>query len=153
MRKNKNFEKIRHRIPYGILSIDYYDFSTIISKADDFENIINKKTKQMKRQGIKIKICPEYFENLIEEYIFKLLRILEIEHLNSKNYLRSLFRKRASDKVELEKFLEDINEEISMTTIEYINIKKIYEEFNPLDKLINSKRINEDIVENKEDEE
>ena len=65
MRKNKNFEKIRHRIPYGILSIDYYDFSTIISKADDFENIINKKTKQMKRQGIKIKICPEYFENLL----------------------------------------------------------------------------------------
>lgn len=133
MKEKNNLKKIRSRIPYGTMSIDFYDMSSIAKSTGDFEDTIDKRISKLKRQGAEIGNYSGYFDNVTDEYITKLLGTLETEHSNKKNIIKNLFRRRASDKIELEKYLVNIREEIKSTEIEYEYLKKIYDESNPLE--------------------
>lgn len=137
--KLNSFDKIRKRIPYGTLGIEFYDISSIIKNVGEFEVVIERRISQMKRQGVEIGNYSEYFADLIEEYIARLFGILETKHLNNKNVINNLFRKRASDEKEFNGFLEILDEEIEETQAEYDYLKEIYEKKNPLEKLLKKK--------------
>lgn len=126
------FRKIVNRVPYSTIGIDYSNISAITKKGGDFEEIINKKIAEFEKQGINTSTCLDYFEDMIEGYIEKLLGLLESEHLNCKNTIGYLFRKRASDKIEFKELLDSLEEEIASTEEEYKAIKEIYEKYNPL---------------------
>ena len=59
---------------------------------------------------------------------------LEVKHLNEKNTIENLFRKRAADEIQLKTYLHMLQEEIEQTKEEYIHLKEIYENCNPLNK-------------------
>lgn len=157
MTERSNFEKIRKRIPLGTLGIEYYDISSIIKKTGEFEDVVDQRISRLKGQGVEIGNYSEYFEDLIEEYITRLLGILEIKHLNNMNVIKNLFRKRASDKIELGGFLNNLEEEIAITIEEYNTLKNIYEKANPLEKMLQNKPVSpakkEEEEENEEEEE
>lgn len=132
MENYNGFRKITNRVPYSTIGIDYSNISTITKKGGDFEKILNKKIAEFKKQGITTSTCLDYFEDMIDGYIEKLLSILESEHLNCKNTIGYLFRKRASDKIEFKELLDSLEEEIASTEEEYKAIKVIYEKYNPL---------------------
>lgn len=83
MMRQNNFDKIRKRIPYGTLGIEFYDISSIIKNVGQFEDVIDRRISRLKRQGVEVGNYSEYFEDLIEEYITRLLGILETRHLNN----------------------------------------------------------------------
>lgn len=126
------FRKITNRVPYSTIGIDYSNISTITKRCGEFEKILNKKISEFEKQGITTSTCLDYFEDIIDEYIEKLLSILEAEHLNCKNTVRYLFRKRASDKIEFQELLDSLEAEIASTEEEYNAVKEIYEKYNPL---------------------
>lgn len=132
MENYNGFKKIKNRVPYGTIGIDYSNISTIIKKGGDFEEILNKKIAEFGKQGITISTCLDYFENMIDVYIEQLLSILEFEHLNCKNTVWYLFSKRASDKIEFKELLDSLEAEIVSTEEEYHTVKEIYEKYNPL---------------------
>lgn len=132
MKVNKQFKKIIQRIPYSTISIDHQNIFSIVEKADDFEKIIDKKAKQLDCQNINISTCPDYFENMVNEYTAKLLSKLETEHIKNMQVIGYLFRKRASDKMEFQELLNRMETEIASTEKEYEAIKKIAEKLNPL---------------------
>lgn len=126
------FRKITNRVPYSTIGIDYSNISTITKKGGEFEKVLNKKISEFEKQGITTSTCLDYFEDIIDEYIEKLLSILEAEHLNCKNTVGYLFRKRASDKIEFQELLDSLEMEIASTEEEYNSVKEIYEKYNPL---------------------
>lgn len=132
MENYNGFRKITNRVPYSTIGIDYSNISTITKKGGNFEKILNKKIADFKRQGITTNTCLNYFEDMIDGYIEKLLSILEHEHLSCKNTIGYLFRKRASDKIEFKELLDSLEEAIASTEEEYKAIKEIYEKYNPL---------------------
>lgn len=148
-----NFDKIQKRIPYGTLGIEFYDISSVVKKIGEFEKVIDQKISRLKRQGVEIGNYSEYFENLIEEYITRLLGVLETKHLDNIKVINSLFRKRASDEKEFIGFIEALEEEIAETDEEYNLLKEIYEKENPLKKLIhNSEPIKDKEYQEEKDE-
>lgn len=132
MKVNKELKKILQRIPYSTISIDHQNIFSIVKKADNFEKIIDKKAKQLESQNINISTCPEYFENLVNEYTAKLISKLETEHIKNMQVIGYLFRKRVSDKMEFQELLNRMETEIASTEAEYEAIKKIAEKLNPL---------------------
>ena len=132
MKRNKGFQMVRKRIPYSTTGIDYQNMLSIVEKSEDFEKIIDKKISQFKRQGLNISASSEYFENIINRHTASLLARSEQEHINNMHSIGYLFRKRASDRIELQDLLDRLDEEIASTEIEYEAIKKIAEEMNPL---------------------
>lgn len=132
MKKNKELKKIVQRIPYSTISIDHQNIFSIVEKADDFEKVIDKKAKQLENQNINISTCPEYFENMVNKYIAKLIVKLESEHVKNMHVIGYLFRKRASDKAEFQELLNRLDAEIDSTKAEYEVIKNIAKKFNPL---------------------
>lgn len=131
MKKN-SFKKIRNRIPYGTLEIEFYDISSIIKNVGSFEDIIDKKLARLKRNRSNASIYTEYLGHIVEEYVARLFSALEVKHLNEKNAIENLFRRRASDEIQLKAYLNALQEEIEQTRDEYIHLKEIYECFNPL---------------------
>ena len=132
MRRNNSFRSIIKRIPYSTTSIDHQNILNIMEKADDFEKVINKRVKQLEHQNINISTCPEYLENMVDEYIAGLLSKLETEHVMNMHVIGYLFRRRASDKVEFQELLNRMETEIASTKAEYELIVKFAEEMNPL---------------------
>ena len=61
---------------------------------------------------------------------------METKHLNNKNVINNLFRKRASDEKEFKGFIGTLEEEIAETEEEYKYLKEIYDKENPLKKLL-----------------
>ncbi len=132
MENYDGFKKIKKRVPYSTIGIDYSNISTIIKKGGNFEEVLNKKIAEFEKQGITTSTCLDYFEDMIDEYIENLLSILEFEHLNCKNTVAYLFRKRASDRIEFHELLDRLESEIASTDEEYNAVKEIYEKYNPL---------------------
>lgn len=132
MENYNGFKKITNRVPYSTIGIDYSNISTITKKGGNFEEILNKKIAEFEKKGITTSTCLDYFEDMIDGYIEKLLSILESEHLNCKNTVGYLFRKRASDKIEFQELLDSLEAEIASTEEEYNAVKEIYEKYNPL---------------------
>ena len=48
MMKKNNLKKIQNRILYGTMGIEFYDISSIIKDAGNFEDIIDKKLSHVK---------------------------------------------------------------------------------------------------------
>lgn len=132
MENYNEFRKITNRVPYSTIVIDYSDISSVVKKKGDFGRVIDKKVAEFEKEGIVTSSSLDYFENLVDEYINQLFAILENEHVNCKNTIGYLFRKRASDKIEFTNLLESLKAEISDATEEYKSVKKIYEKFNPI---------------------
>lgn len=132
MEYDKEFEKIRKRIPYSTIGMDYTDIYTIIKKAGSFEKSFDKEITRLENQGINAGTCLNYFEEMVDGYIKKLLSILEIEHLKHKSTIGYFFRKRASDRIEFQELLNDLEAEIVSIAEEYTAVKDIYEKYNPL---------------------
>lgn len=126
------FDKIRKRIPYSTIGIDYTNINAITKKAGNFERSFNREITKLEKRGINIGTCLNYFEEMVDGYIKKLLSILEIEHLNHKNTIGYLFRKRASDQIEFQELLNALEAEIASTAEEYKAVKDLYEKYNPL---------------------
>lgn len=133
MKKKNNLKKIRNRILYGTMGIEFYDISSIIKDVGNFEDIIDKKLSHVKKKG-NASIYSEYFDCVVEEYMARLTSTLEVKHLNEKNTIENLFRKRASDEIQLKTYLHMLQEEIEQTKEEYIHLKEIYENCSPLSK-------------------
>lgn len=134
--KQNSFDTIRKRIPYGTLGIEFYDITSINKNVGEFEDVLEQKISRLKRKGVEIGNYSEYFGDLIEEHITRLLGILETKHLNNKNVINNLFRKRASDEKEFKGFIGTLEEEIAETEVEYNYLKEIYDKENPLKKLL-----------------
>ena len=133
MAKNAPPEKIRQRVPYGVPKLQDYELTSYVRReADRLESLINRRVRQLKRQGIDISTCPDYLDSLIEAYIASLFSSLENRHRMQKSYIRTLFVRRASDKIEYENLLARLEEEIATTKVEYDIIERIYRENNPL---------------------
>lgn len=132
MKTNNGFHKIIKRIPYSTTSIDHQNILSILGSADEYEDTINKKISQFEQQGINISTCFDYFENMANEFIIKLLNQLETEHIKNMSTISYLFRKRASDKVEFQEFLNQLETEIATTKAEYDTLKRVADELNPL---------------------
>lgn len=132
MRRNNNFHTVRQRIPYSTTSIDYQNIFSISKNADDFEKIINKKISQFEKQGINISACSEYFENMVDEYVAKLLSQLESQHASNMRMIGYFFRKRAADKIEFQELINRLEIAIASTEAEYELVEKLATELNPL---------------------
>lgn len=132
MKKNKEFRNIIERIPYSTISIDYQNIFSIVKKADDFEKVIDTRMKRLESQNINLSACSEYFENMVDDHITKLLSELETEHLKNMHVIGYLFRKRAADKMEFQQLLERIEAEINSTQAEYEVLEKYIEKIDPL---------------------
>lgn len=132
MGKKKKVYRLYKDTLYRTRTIDQQNILSIMEKADDFEKIIDKKVDQFKRQGVSIDICAEYFDDMISEYIAKLMAELEAEHAQNMCDINDIFRSRVSAKIEMEEFLNRLEMEISVTEIEYESLKKIIDELDPL---------------------
>ncbi|MBD5456805.1 MAG: hypothetical protein HDR23_10155 [Lachnospiraceae bacterium] len=150
MKQNKGFQSVKNRIPYSTTSIDFQNILSILEKDEDFEKLIDKRISQLKKQGHNTSACSEYLENMADKYVAGLLRKLEKEHINNMHIIGYLFRKRASDRLEFEDFLERLDEEIASTESEYETIKKIADEMNPLK---NGRLVAEQSISSDEEEE
>lgn len=132
MKNNSEYRMMYKRIPYSTTSIDHQNILGIIEKADNFEKEIDKKMTQFEKSGIDISTCPDYFEKMVDKYITKLLNKLEVEYANDMNRIGSLFRKRASRRVEFQEILDRLDTEIAVVENDYEKLRKIVEEMNPL---------------------
>lgn len=132
MSQSRKFDTEYPKISYSIASIDFQNIYTIVEKASNFEKDIDRRIIQFEKQGINISTCPEYFENMIDEHIARLLNKLETAHARNMHFIGRLFRKRISAKVELEDFLARLEIEIADTDAEFKALKKFAEEMNPL---------------------
>ena len=132
MKKNRTLHKSNHQTQYHIANINFQNLLRIAEKANRFENVIDEKITQFEQQGINISTCPEYFENMVDEHILKLLGQLEAEYINNMCFIGSCFRKRASIKIEYQKHIDQLDLEIATTEAEYELIRKLAEDLNPL---------------------
>lgn len=132
MKQINPFYRMHKRIPYHKPSINYHNMLSIIEKANNYESIIDQKIIQFEQQSINISACPEYFENMVDRYITKLLGQLETEHVKNMRSIEHQFRLRASAKIKYQEYLDQLMEEICSTTAEYKLVKKLAEELNPL---------------------
>lgn len=131
MAKN-DFDKIKHRVPYGAPKVDHYNVASITIKSGKFEAMIDKRVRQLKRQGVNISECPNYLESIVEEYIANLEHALERKHHSNLRFLTSIFLRRASDKKDFEDLETALDEEIAKTHKEIKLVKMLYEKCNPL---------------------
>ena len=129
---NNNSKEIKRRIPYGVPQIEQYDVSVILRKSDKFEAIINKRIALLKKQGIDVAVCPEYLESIVEEYIASLFNALERKHRKNLNFIKNIFVRRSTDKIEYEKLLADFDVQIASTIEEYNFVERLYGTHNPL---------------------
>ena len=88
------FEKIKRRVPYSTIGIDYSNISSIVKRDGYFEGLLDKKIIEFEGQGINISACLGYFEDMIDRYIETLLNALESEHLNQKNMIENVHQTR-----------------------------------------------------------
>lgn len=132
MNQSKKFNTEYQKISYSISSIDFQNILAIVEKASNFEKNIDRKIIQFEKQGINISTCPEYFENMIDEHIARLLNKLETAHAHNMHLIGRLFRKRISAKVELEEYLKRLEIEIADTDAEFKALKKFADDMNPL---------------------
>lgn len=150
--KNNIYNHIKYRAPYGLPNIKYYDIYTIINKESSFENKIDKRIKKLKKRGIDINLYSEYFESLIEEYIANLFSVLKQMHTKNLNEIKNTFARRAGGKKELEELIETLKEQIIVTKSDLEFVKKLYDESNPLPKILLSsqKKNKEEVTANEE---
>lgn len=127
-----DFIKIKSRMPYGVPYIEHYDIISIIKKSENFEAVLDKKISQLAKKGIDVSLCPEYLESLVEEHISILLSELERKHHTNKNKIQNFFNRRISDKLELNKSIDILEEQIASIEEELATVQILYKALNPL---------------------
>ncbi|MDR0913942.1 MAG: hypothetical protein LBM65_02075 [Oscillospiraceae bacterium] len=127
-----DLNKIKHRAPYGAPIINDYAVKALIDKPESIERKIDARIAKLQKQGINLSECPDYLESIITEYIAEMKTKLQSNHISNLRFLDRIFIRRATDKKDFEELEKAIEIEIASTEVELKEIKKLYEECNPL---------------------
>ncbi|MBQ8942540.1 MAG: hypothetical protein IJ062_11960 [Firmicutes bacterium] len=128
----KTYDGIIERIPYTMPNINDFEFTKIKVHKSKFEQIIDRKIKNLRKQKSNGEQCEEYFYALIDEYIGRLKSEAENQHLKNREAINKFFRRRASDKIEFEDSIISLEEQIIDKETELEFVKTLYKDCNPL---------------------
>lgn len=131
MFKNYSQKIIKYRTPYEMPTVEPYDIIGTMT-VEKFENMISKRIKQLRKQGISDSQCFDYLKSVVEEYIVGLESALERKRLSQKSFFNDAFIRRASDRKDFTQLNMELDEEIEKTEEEIDLVKTLYEQCNPL---------------------
>lgn len=132
LRMSKEFKyDIKHRMSTSLPDIPIYK-AMPIEDIQKFESILDRKIKQLKNGNIDVEIYREYLYSIVDELVITKFAELERKHHQNMNLINGIFLRRSSDKAEIQKFIELIDVEIAKTEEEFLFVKTLYEDFNPL---------------------
>lgn len=132
MKRNDNANKFVHDVSHTATSTTQINLLEVVKDASHFEKDIQRKMLQFEKQGISGSTCTEYFDNMIDKYIAKLLSQLEKAHNDNANIIWQYLHSRACEKTRLEKLLERVEAEVNTTTLEYNALKLLVDKTDPL---------------------
>lgn len=127
-------KKIKHCVPYGAPSFNYYDLFSIIKSESNLKRKIDAQIEKLKKQKMEPELMIEYLNSLVDIYVEALNGKLEKKHFETCLYINNLFTRRTMDERTFDTVIEELDKQIEDAKADREFIKKIYDSFNPLKK-------------------
>ena len=135
-------EWIWHRPPYGEPKppMDYDLTAYLFRETSRFETLIDRRVRELQRQGVDISTCQEYLGSVVETRAKNLSTSLENRKHAQIGYINASFTRRAADCVEYNRVMSSLDEEIGKIRAELEVLELMHNEMNPVQQLLRESR-------------